>query len=165
MKEGSTGLGGLAPNEPAPHRLAPHRPAIDRTPEPHARRYEPNGPALELVERLEAACHTFILHFDQDVAREELKRALRLDAGNCFDTVSPLSPLSSVSSVSVSPVSSLATVAAVHKASIVALLGNKRISNLELRGAVARFCQTLTSMHGLMSGGRRLVAGGPRLVT
>lgn len=151
MKEGSTGLGGLAPNEPA----------LERAPERSARRYEPNGPALELVERLEAACHTFILHFDQDAAREELKQALRLDAGNCFDTVSPLSSVS----MSVSPVSSLATVAAVHKASIVALLGNKRTSNIELRVAVARFCQTLTSMRGLMSGGRRLLAGGPRLVT
>lgn len=149
MKESSTVLNGLSSNRRSKERAA-ERPA---------KACESSGPALDIVERLEAACHKFILHLDQDAARDELKQALRLDAGNRLDTVAPLLP------IPMSSVASLATVAAVHKASIVALLANKRTSKLELRVAVARFCQTLTSMRGLMSGGRRLVAGGPRLVT
>ena len=105
-------------------------------------------PALPQVERLEAACHRVMLPAGGEEARNVLRHMLPLDLGAGLDPGSAAA--------------SAARTAAAQMADLLALLDENHPEPLALRVGAARFCQTLATMRGHLSGGRRLRAAASR---
>lgn len=102
-----------------------------------------NLPALTHVERLEAACHQVILPAGDDEAWTALRDLLHLDVGTGLD---PLSPAKRLAERAMEQIDSVAS-----------LLDEDKPDLMALRVATARLCQTLTTMRGHLSSGRRLI--------
>lgn len=105
-------------------------------------------PALAQVDRLEAACHRVMLPAGGDEARNALRHMLPFDLGAGLDPGSAAA--------------SAAKTAAAQMADLVTLLEENHPEPLALRVGAARLCQTLSTIRGHLSGGRRLSAAASR---
>lgn len=104
-------------------------------------------PVLTHVERLEAACQQVILRTGDVEARSALGDLLHLDLGSGLDPLSPASTLVKLATEQIHTVASI--------------LDEEKPDVMALRVATARLCQTLTTMRGHLSGGRRLIGAAP----